>query len=100
MVSKPRTPDGKRVTVCIKLSEQDAAAIDKARGDRSRSDWGRAALLAAASPEPRKTEIIPLAPKVVISRSGRSRPGADCPHPKARIAKGLCNACGTYVGKT
>lgn len=23
----------------------------------------------------------------------------DCPHPPARITKGLCNACGTYVGK-
>jgi hypothetical protein len=22
----------------------------------------------------------------------------DCPHPKARINKGLCGACGTYVG--
>jgi hypothetical protein len=24
----------------------------------------------------------------------------DCPHPKARINKGLCGACGTYVGTT
>ena len=24
--------------------------------------------------------------------------GSTCPHPKARILKGLCNACGTYVG--
>lgn len=23
---------------------------------------------------------------------------ATCPHPKARINKGLCGACGTYVG--
>lgn len=25
---------------------------------------------------------------------------ADCKHPKARRAKGLCMACGTYVGTT
>jgi hypothetical protein len=25
---------------------------------------------------------------------------SDCPHPKARINKGLCGACGTYVGTT
>lgn len=24
---------------------------------------------------------------------------ASCPHPKARINKGLCGACGTHVGK-
>ena len=24
----------------------------------------------------------------------------DCPHPKRRIQKGLCGACGTYVGTT
>lgn len=26
------------------------------------------------------------------------RPDAKCPHPPARRAKGLCMACGTYVG--
>ena len=25
---------------------------------------------------------------------------ADCPHPRARINKGLCGNCGTYVGTT
>jgi hypothetical protein len=23
---------------------------------------------------------------------------ADCPHPAARVHRGLCGACGTYVG--
>lgn len=23
----------------------------------------------------------------------------ECPHPKARVNKGLCGACGTYAGK-
>lgn len=27
-----------------------------------------------------------------------TRRGGDCPHPPARRAKGLCMACGTYVG--
>lgn len=25
-------------------------------------------------------------------------PAANCTHPKARVLKGLCRACGTYVG--
>lgn len=34
------------VTVCIKVSEAEAAAIDAARGDVTRSAWVRAAILA------------------------------------------------------
>ena len=26
--------------------------------------------------------------------------GSDCPHPSARVHKGLCGACGTNVGTT
>jgi hypothetical protein len=32
--------------------------------------------------------------------TGPREPSGGCPHPKARIHKGLCGACGTYVGKT
>jgi hypothetical protein len=32
-------------------------------------------------------------------REGGSTPEpVDCPHPKARVHKGLCGACGTNVG--
>jgi hypothetical protein len=30
----------------------------------------------------------------------KSRPSPeDCPHPRARVHKGLCGACGTHVGE-
>ena len=59
------------------------------------------------SPPPRKprqpkaapaaTITAPLdSPNARIALSGRDDP--DCPHPKARINKGLCGACGTNVG--
>lgn len=89
-MSRPKTPAGKRVTICVKVSEQDAAAIDQARGARSRSDWGREALLEHARPRQRTRPQSPA--RVQDQRE------PECPHPKARIAKGLCNACGTYVG--
>lgn len=34
----------------------------------------------------------------VMSANAPERPPAtDCPHPKARVIKGLCNACGTNI---
>ena len=48
------------------------------RSRKPRTDVASPAPLAAANPE---------------------QPGdPDCPHPKARVHKGLCGACGTYVG--
>jgi len=47
-MARPKTPQGKRITICIKVSEEQAALIDTARGNRDRSEWGRDALLAAA----------------------------------------------------
>ena len=51
------------------------------------------------------TPLPDLLREAVAARTGkppallRPRPGVrDCEHPKARITKGLCNACGTYVG--
>jgi len=47
-------PEGKRVTLTVKASEAEAAAIDAARGTESRSAWllGAARLrLAEPSPE-------------------------------------------------
>jgi hypothetical protein len=36
-------------------------------------------------------------PQVVAARVA---PGPDCKHPRARVHKGLCGACGTYVGNS
>jgi hypothetical protein len=58
--------------------------------------------LDATAPEPHPVEeplrrVIreELAAVTVSARAGSQRD--DCPHPKARIVKGLCNACGTNV---
>ena len=97
-MARPKTPEGKRVTICIKVSEEQAALIDTARGNRDRSEWGRDALLSAAQRQhPPAGHVDRQAPAV---RQNRAAANGDCPHPKARINKGLCGACGTYVGTT
>jgi len=96
-MAKPKTPEGKRVTVCTKFSEAEAEAIDVARGMATRSQWLRSAALAAAE---RRSPAIHLNPPVHALRQVRAAEQGECPHPKARINKGLCGACGTNVGTT
>jgi hypothetical protein len=103
-------PDGKRVTIAVKVSESDAARIDAQRGDLSRSRWMQEAIRGRLGCLP----VVTVSPGVAVL-AGRQAPFADpvisavpeslaritpapCPHPKARILKGLCNACGTNVG--
>jgi hypothetical protein len=56
---------------------------------------------AAAAPAPAARPgaplLIPAPPAVAPEPAGRRQPG-PCPHPQARVHKGLCGACGTYVG--
>ena len=95
-MAKPRTPEGKRVTMSAKFSEAQAAEIDTARGHMDRSEWLRLAALAAA--ERQRAPAGRVDRQVEAVRENRIAAGSDCPHPKARINKGLCGACGTYVG--
>ena len=61
-------------------------------------------VIAAPSPEPQQNSTPEHTPHLEHEPSpepARKQPRPDasaCPHPKARILKGLCNACGTYVG--
>ena len=97
-MSKPRSPDGKRVTMGLKLSEADAKAIDAARGTASRSEWLRSAALAAVSGgQSAPARTLPVVSEPVNRFTASPEP--SCPHPKARIHKGLCGACGTNVGQ-
>jgi hypothetical protein len=48
MRGRKKEPGGRRVTISIKVSEAEAEVISIACGSRSRSGWGREALLAAA----------------------------------------------------
>ena len=97
-MARPKTLQGKRVTICIKVSEEQATLIDAARGIRDLSAWGRDALLAAAERQHPPAGHVDRQAQAV--RQNRAAANGDCPHPKARINKGLCGACGTYVGTT
>jgi hypothetical protein len=90
-MARPKTPQGRRVTICAKVNEAEAAAIDLARGAEDLGTWLRRVALAAAERQQ--------PPGGHAERQNQAGAQGDCPHPKARITKGLCNACGTYVGK-
>jgi hypothetical protein len=88
--------------VQVRVPEPVLAAIDEARGPESRSAWILGAVglrlsplaevaevvAAVTKPPPGLPSVIPVA---VIAAPQREK----CPHPKARVHKGLCGNCGT-----
>ena len=52
MRGRKKEPEGKRVTVCAKLSEAEAVEVDAARRGMSRSEYLREAALHAARIRP------------------------------------------------
>lgn len=81
---------GSKVVINIRVPEETAQAIDQARAGQSRAAWVAglidAALAAAEDP-----------PVEYRSESQRRRVEATsgkCPHPRARVIKGFCYACG------
>ena len=115
-MARARTPEGKRVVIPVRVSEPLAADLDRARGELTRSAWVRGVLSAylaadgggqvstvhepAHSPQPVYVHPEPEHKQAATAETRPPRtPRADaCPHPRARILKGLCNACGTHVG--
>lgn len=97
MRGRKKEPEGKRVTICAKFSEAEEAVIDTARGDMNRSEWLRLAALAAA--ERQRTPAGHVDREAEAVRQNLAAAQGDCGHPKARRNKGLCGACGTYIGK-
>ena len=86
--------------VQVRIPETVLAAVDEARGTESRSAWIMGAVglrlsplaeaVAAVTAPP--LDLTPVIPVAVITGKGERQ----CPpHPKARINKGLCGACGT-----
>jgi len=73
----------KRVIIPVRVPEDVAQAIDNARAGQSRSAWV-ADLIDAAL-----TEAAPVK-KTSDTKDRRS----GCPHPRARVIKGFCYACG------
>lgn len=68
--------------ISVRVPEDVATAIDKARGARSRSSWAEQVLTERVDPArtqpPRKQVDTPRCP----------------PHPRGRIIKGFCYRCG------
>ncbi len=95
-MARPESPDGKRVTICAKFSEAQAAVIDTARGHMGRSEWLRLAALAAAEQQRPPAGHVDRQAEAV--RQNHAAAAGECPHPKARVNKGLCGACGRNVG--
>lgn len=96
-MARTKTPDGRRVHMNVKFSEAEAELIDAARGIEDRGTWLRRAALAAAERQRQPAGTIDRQAAAV--RENLAAAQGDCPHPPARINKGLCSACGTYVGK-
>jgi hypothetical protein len=113
-MARTQTPDGKRVTICIKVSEPEAAVIDAARGTLTRSAWGRDALIAqsagrapavkpkrpARASQPATTRPAPTAAALAQERSRDLRDDpepAPCPHAypdvKTIMGKRVCRKC-------
>lgn len=83
--------------VSFRLTGAEAEQLDQQRGKATRSDWAREVLLARLrGKEDQASVALPPMPRVRVP--GIDATGQDCPHPKARNMKGLCGACGTYVG--
>lgn len=85
---RPRSPEGKNVNVCVKVSDAMLKAIDTARGEQSLSDWGRDAFLAALSPQPGPQPGAPV-------RATWSGP-ADCAH-RGLNPGAWCKTCQSIV---
>lgn len=89
---RPPSPDGHRNHENVMLSDAERDLIDSVRGDLKRGPWIRQAALQVA-----RGELVPKNSGIQESPAGDARESA-CPHPAARVHKGLCGACGTYVG--
>jgi len=84
-MARPKTPEGKRVTICAKFSEAQAAEIDAARGTMDRSEWMRLAALAATERQrpPARKPRADTAPPVAFQP----------PQPRAHALTCKCGIC-------
>jgi hypothetical protein len=80
----------KRVIINVRVSDEVAQAIDSARAGQSRASWVAGAIEMALGVEMALGNV-PAEPqpgKKRVQETGR------CPHPRARVIKGFCYACG------
>ena len=97
MMAGKKTPDGRRVTVCTKLSEAQAAALDHARGEQSRSAWVYSVIMERLDPAPRevtrKPPARPVTATVLARERAQDRRADNCKH--EHVIKHWCNECKT-----
>lgn len=76
----------------LRLDVETVDQIDQARGSRTRHGWIEDAIVSALAVG-RGEQVIPAE---VVKTAGRpAHRGTDtCPHPRARVIKGFCYACG------
>jgi hypothetical protein len=73
------------IVVSVRLSEAEAADIDAARGSARREWWIRTAACLVAQER-------------VAQQAAKRDPKACPPHPKRRVIRGFCGACGRSIG--
>jgi hypothetical protein len=74
----------------VRVRQSDLDRIDAALGQKTRSEWARAAMLAALEPPARQKK----ARSAPIAAPGPATPG-ECKHPGVRY-KQRCPKCGGY----
>lgn len=87
----PQEPSGtgRHVTVTVRLTGAEAAQLDRARGTSKRETFLRVAGLAAA-----RAKVAEKKPGFIEVPEPKACP----PHPRRRVLRGLCGACGRNVG--
>ena len=88
MAGKPK-PDGRRVTLSLKLSEDQAHAVDQARGTTPASTWIRDTILAA---------LKPVNPQPAPVNQKQHQPAKPCTtpngkHPPINLIGPMCTHC-------
>ena len=99
---RKKSTDAKDVTMSARFTDAEAAQIDAARGATDRSVWLRQAALASlGAKEPaqvktgarRGAKPAAAPPEPPLPRPKKAT-GECPPHPKGRVNKGFCGACG------
>jgi hypothetical protein len=85
-VAGSKSPSTRNVAVTVHLTEAEAAEVDAARGVAKRDWWIR-------------TAAVLVAEERVAQQAAKRDPKACPPHPKRRVIRGFCGACGRSIGE-
>lgn len=90
-----RVAGTRKVTFNVRVPEDVAQAIDKARAGQSRSAWVADAIDAALSGGEVGVASEGLKDVTEVKPGGTPKARREgCPHPRGRVIKGFCYACG------